>query len=325
MGISRAEVRAIREEDRRAVLAEFGIVNREPLAVGTEAEVYVSDEETLLKLYVGHERFAYLQTLQRFYESIDDSASPLRLPRLLEVKQRGRLVAVLETRLTGVTLETALHGVNAGAQEHLETLYLDAVSALTALKITQPPQCYLLFEQSRQSAISKQSFEAFYADLLAQKVVTVSTLFATVDSTFAEKAAELVAAIRHSAPAPLQVVHGDFFPGNVLVTADYQQVVGVIDFGSFTLFGNHLLDWAGAFGFYQMYAPERGQIRDRLLSRILDRLTQAEAKPFFQFLLANAILTSDLYVTGANPLDDGHFAWAVELVNEASYWHNALS
>lgn len=325
MGISRAEVRAITAEDRRAVLAEFGIATREPLAIGTEAEVYVKDEATLLKLYAGHERLGYLQTLQHFYERIDDSASALRLPRLREVTQRGNLVVVLETRLAGVTLETALNAVAADEHERLETLYLDAVSALKALRITQPPSHYLLFDQSGQSATNQQSFEDFYANLLAKKLATVGAIFATVDPTFAGKAAALVAAIRSSGPAPLQVVHGDFFPGNVLVTPDYQQVVGVIDFGSFTLFGNHLLDWAGAFGFYQMYAADRWQIRARLLPRLLDRLTQSEAKAFFQFLLANAILTSDLYVTGANPLDDGHFSWAVELVKEASYWRAALS
>jgi len=325
MGISRAEVRAITEGDRRAVLAEFGIVNHEPLAVGTEAEVYGRDGATLLKLYAGQERLAYLQTLQQFYDSVDDSASTLRLPRLLEVTQRGKLIAVQETRLAGVTLETALNAVATDEHERLETLYLAAVGALKALKITQPPQHYLLFDQSGQSATNGQSFERFYADLLAKKLITVGALFTTVDPTFAGKATALVDAIRHSEPAPLHVVHGDFFPGNVLVTPDYQQVVGVIDFGSFTMFGNHLLDWAGAFGFYQMYAPNRRQVCGRLLARILDRLTQAEAKVFFQFLLANAILPSDLYVTGANPLEDGHFAWAVELVNEASYWQNALS
>lgn len=139
MGISRAEVRAITEGDRRAVLAEFGIVNREPLAVGTEAEVYGRDDATLLKLYAGQERLAYLQTLQQFYDSVDDSASTLRLPRLLEVTQRGKLIAVLETRLAGVTLETALNAVATDEHERLETLYLAAVSALRTLKITQPP------------------------------------------------------------------------------------------------------------------------------------------------------------------------------------------
>lgn len=324
MVISRAEVRAIGERDRRAVLAEFGIAAPEPLAVGTEAEVYEKDEQTLLKLYAGHERFAYLQTLQQFYHSIDDHASILRLPRLLEVTRRGNLIVALETRLAGVTLETALNLLDADQHERLETLYLDAVGALKALQITEAPQRYLLFDQSGQSATSGQTFEHFYADLLANKLVTVGSIFNTVVQTFTSKAVDLVEAIRSHRPAPLHVVHGDFFPGNVIVTPDYQQVVGVIDFGSFTMFGNHLLDWAGAFGFYQMYAPDRWQIRARLLPRILDRLTQVEARSFFQFLLANAIVTSDLYVTGANPLDDGHFAWAVELVNEANYWKNAL-
>lgn len=308
MGIMRANVQAIQAERRQQVLAEFGITKTEALAVGTEAEVYEKDEQTLLKLYAGQERFAYLQTLQAFYDRIDDSVSTIRLPRLLEVTQRGPLVAVLETLLAGVTLETALSRLDASQHDRLEILYLDAVRALQALQITEVPQRYLLFDGSGQSATSRQSFENFYADLLANKLVTVGGIFTTIDQTFTRKAADLVEAIRCNRPTPLYVVHGDFFPGNVLVTEDYQQVVGVIDFGSFTMFGNHLLDWAGAFGFYQMYAPDRHQIRARLLPHVLERIGLADARPFFQFLLANAILTSDLYITGANPLDDGHFA-----------------
>ena len=168
-------------------------------------------------------------------------------------------------------------------------------------------------------------FETFYAGMLAQKIERIGPLFQAFVPTFAQRASALVQALRTSENTALALVHGDFFPGNVLVNDALDRVTGVIDFGSFTLFGNTLLDVAGAFGFYQMYAPDRAAIRERLLAKIRHRLTPDEQPAFFQFLLAHAILTSDLYVTGPRPTPGRPFPVAAEIVADAQYWDEALS
>jgi len=160
--------------------------------------------------------------------------------------------------------------------------------------------------------------------MLEQKLERVSAYFQSSIDAFEARARELVTAIRQGQTAKLSIVHGDFFPGNVLVDDDLTQVSGVIDFGSFTLFGDYLLDVAGAFGFYQMYDPERFAIRRRMLPKILERLTDHEQPVFFRYLLANAILTSDLYAPTPDPRDDGHFQWAAEIVANEEYWQRAL-
>src|SRR5690242_13646252 len=73
MDLNRADAKLIRDEERREVLAKFGMANSEPLAVGTEAEVYDRDDGTLLKLYADAGRLGHLRTLQRLYETIDAS------------------------------------------------------------------------------------------------------------------------------------------------------------------------------------------------------------------------------------------------------------
>ena len=102
-------------------------------------------------------------------------------------------------------------------------------------------------------------------------------------------------------------------------------MTGLVDFGSFTLFGNYLLDVAGAFSWYRMYHPDRQAIRARLLPQVLARITQVEVPRLFQFVLANAILTSDLYLVDGNYQTDGHFGWAAEIVSQDVYWQKALA
>jgi len=324
VNINRADSQAIQAEARNKLLAEFGVSPDALVGRGSEAEVYALDEHTVLKLYAGLERLAHFETLQRFYDELDTSACEIPLPRILEIRPFDQLVALVETKLQGAPLEAVLTQVNEMNLHHVEDLYLDAVCALKTIKLSTPPKTYLLFDDNGSSAVATQSFATYYATLVAAKLATVGEPFAVYDPSFAVDAAALVAAIRTGPSVSLTVVHGDFFPGNVLVNAEATQVTGIIDFGSYTLFGDHLLDLAGAFGFYQMYHPARRAIRQRLLPRVLARIEKAETARFFQYLLANAIVTSDLYLTGS-PHEDGHFRWAAEIVAEQEYWEHALS
>ena len=324
MDIDRAVVQHIRAEERQKVLADFGLAQAKPLAIGTEAEVYELDGATLLKLYANISRLPHFQTLHKLYNTVDISASSLTLPKIYTIASYENLIAIVETRLSGEPLESLLPYLQGEQLERVEALYLDAVWQLKEVKVTEAPTTYLLFDEVGMSDTSQQSFAAFYAGFLEQKVAKVGRFFQSSTPSFIEKTADLVQTIRSGKSAPLCLVHGDFFPGNLLVDKHVTRVEGMIDFGSFTLFGNYLLDVAGAFGFYKMYDPQRRQNRARMMPQILARLAAAEKPRFFQFLLANAILTSDLYATTPDPRGDDHFQWAAEIVSNDSYWDAAL-
>ena len=324
MDFNRANATFIRAEDRQQVLAQFGLAQVEPLAVGTEAEVYEYDHAILLKLYADPRRRSHLETLRNLYNNVDTVKSGLRLPRIHDIIQSGNLIAVIESRLEGDPLENRLPDLAGSQLDRAETLYLDAVWKLKDVELKQMPQTYLLFDDKRVSEVATGPFESFYAGLLEQKIARVGRYFQPACPAFADKSTALVNALRTGENAPLSLVHGDFFPGNVLVNENLDRVTGVIDFGAFTLFGNTLLDIAGAFGFYRMYDPDRASIRERMLGKIRDRLSAGEHPVFFQFLLAHAILTSDLYATAPDPLTDDHFQWAAEIVAEERYWDRAL-
>ena len=322
--LNRADASQIMLEDRRQALKAFNISGAKPLAVGTEAEIYIWEDNTLLKLYADSSRIAYFETLRSFYNNIDTSQSGLLIPKIHDITQHGNIIATIESRIDGVPFAKLLKGLNKVDHDQAENLFLDTVWKIKSFKVTKALKTYLLFDQELVSVVSQQSFEIFYARLLQNKIRKVSQFFEFGFPSFPQKAAALVSAIRHGHPAELSVVHGDFFPGNVLMDKKMAQANGIIDFGSFTLFGNFLIDISCAFGFYRMYDRDRINIRRQMLPKILHRLTNAEIPVFFQFLLAHAILTSDLYSSGSDPRDDGHFRWAAEIISDNSYWKQAL-
>ncbi len=325
MDPNRADSKQIQDEERELVLSEFGLAGARPLAIGTEAEVYLKDDHSLLKLYADSSRLGHLQTLGHLYESIDSADVGFRLPAIREIVPYGSLIAVIEERLHGEPLADLLPNLQSDDLDRAEELYVDAVWKLKEIVLRTPPETYMLFDDDQVSLVARESFEAFYARMLDLKLARVSRYFQLSYPRFSADSSQLVNAIRTQRASQPALVHGDFFPGNLLVDAPVSQVQGVIDFGSFTMFGDHLLDVAGAFGFYEMYHPDRALIRERLLSRILPRLSEQERPIFFRFLLANAIVTSDLYASDSNPVNDDHFRWATEIVCEPHYWDEALS
>ena len=326
MDLNRADVSQITDEARQQVLKAHDLdPTTKPFAIGTEAEVYAYTADSVLKIYAGAGRLVYLEILRDFYEMLNTDDTTLTLPKIRAITQHDDFVAVVESRIAGVPLEDKLASLDETQHPQAESLYLDTLFQLRHIKLTEQPKTYLLFDDTQQSATAHQSFNAFYADFLAQKIERVGRYFLLANPDFDTQASHLVEVLRAGTTETLSIVHGDFFPGNVLVSEDLQKAHGVIDYGSFTVFGHYILDIASGIGFYRTYAPDRQQIRERLLTNAIQRLPDGDARTLFQYLLANAILTSDLYAPKPNPTSDGHFQWAQEIVATASYWQRAFA
>jgi hypothetical protein len=320
MEISRANAAMIPEPARRLLLHEFGLAPDSLIAVGTEAEVYSLDHARVLKVVGDSSRLRRLETLKGFYESLDETPSGLTLPRILEIKELNGVVGVVETRIPGQPLEVLLPALDHKGLARAEDLYLQSALALGAVRLLRDPEKYLLFDESDGSRVSAQSWPEFYAKLISEKIDRVGDLLKRTVSRFEEKSARLKEALSGEAKTTLSIIHGDFFPGNLLVAPDLSCAYGVVDFGSFTMFGDRLLDLAGAAGFYRMYDPRRSSIRHALLARVEALLLPADVSKLYRYLAAHAVLTCDLYVAESDPRDNGHFQWAVEILEDEGVW-----
>jgi hypothetical protein len=89
MEIKRSDATKISEKHRSYLLDELKVTSKDLLAVGTEAEVYSYGESQVLKLYADSSRLVTLKTLEAFYDSLDDTPSGLKLPRIVTIKESG--------------------------------------------------------------------------------------------------------------------------------------------------------------------------------------------------------------------------------------------
>jgi hypothetical protein len=227
---------------------------------------------------------------------------------------------VIESKVPGRSLEEFLPALNATAEENAIHVYLNAARALKEIKLLTPPTRYILFDETDQSSLSGQTWPEFYAQLLHEKVARVGDLLAQNVSEFRSKFERLIESVGKDIDIEISLIHGDFFPGNLLVAEDLSHATGVVDFGSFTMFGDAMVDMAGAVGFYRMHDPERTAIRNRVLDRAESMLTSNEIGRMYRYLAGQAIVTCDLYISESDPLDNGHFRWALEILEDSRVW-----
>jgi hypothetical protein len=322
MEITRADVTTIIAEDRARILEYFRVSPEDLLAAGTEAEVYSYGDEHVLKLYGDSGRLADLTVLKNFYESLDERPSGLTLPRIVEMRSFGSAIGVVESKVAGRPLEEFLSPLDVTAEENAISVYLHAARALKEIKLLIPPTRYILFDQTDQSSLSEQTWSEFYAKLLHEKFARIGDLLAQNVSEFRSKFERLIEPLRSDTDVEVSIIHGDFFPGNLLVADDLSHATGVVDFGSFTMFGDAMVDMAGAVGFYRMYDPERTAIRNRVLDRAESMLTSSEIGRMYRYLAGQAIVTCDLYVSESDPRDNGHFRWAIEILEDSRVGSN---
>ncbi len=227
---------------------------------------------------------------------------------------------MIESKVPGRSLEEFLPALNATAEENAIHVYLNAARALKEIKLLTPPTRYILFDETDQSSLSGQTWPEFYAQLLHEKVARVGDLLAQNVSEFRSKFERLIESVGKDIDIEISLIHGDFFPGNLLVAEDLSHATGVVDFGSFTMFGDAMVDMAGAVGFYRMHDPERTAIRNRVLDRAESMLTSNEIGRMYRYLAGQAIVTCDLYISESDPLDNGHFRWALEILEDSRVW-----
>ncbi len=277
----------------------------------------------MVKIYCGKERLIQLQKLAQLYRSIDTTRCGFDLPEIFEIYDRDEVIGVKEKRLPGVTLESKLGETPLLRSYKVVDLYFDTISELRQAKLRVVPSQYSLLGDSVRSSLSLNAWSDFYAGQVERKINSVKAVLTLQLRDFDKKAATLLKALRAINCSEFALIHGDFHPGNLLVSEDLSRATGILDFGTFTMFGDGTLDVAAAFGFYDMYSEDRVRIRKEILPIALSKL-ESHPRDFFCYLLSYAILTCDLYVKGEDYKGNGHFQWAVEILANDEYWHEAL-
>ncbi len=113
-----------------------------------------------------------------------------------------------------------------------------------------------------------------------------------------------------------RLIHGDFFPGNLLIDHDHQ-ITALLDFGGLTMFGDYLFDIAAGWVFFDMYDELKANVRERYLALILATLGEQVRGILYRYVLIYSLLSANMY---APDCTDGHYRWCVANLNTNEYW-----
>ena len=237
---------------RRAVLARHRVRPEHLLGRGGEADVYALDPERVLRLYRNPDHHAsaeYIRRIGAFYDTLDRGAVPFALPEVLEVHEED-VTWSIERRLPGRPFDALLAGLSGRDRATAITAYVDGADAFGGLGVPDG------FGDGVGELFTEEELRASsWAELLEARLVLQLERGAPIlrDRVphLDRAAARVTALARAETAVGRTLVHGDFFPGNVLLGDDLQ-VSAVIDLGWLTVVGDATHDVRSAVAFWSV-------------------------------------------------------------------------
>ena len=304
------------EQLRASLVRHFGVTPARMIASGMEAEVYALDEQHVLKLYPGTTGPARLRTLQQFYASLQPGSLSYALPRIdLIVEEQGGCIT-RERRLAGRPMSGLLQGMGPPELEQCMRTYLAAMLELQHVRFRRPLDRYMLFDEDGISSMEHGDWHQFLLRLLARRLHGVAPYLVPYVSDFEGKLGRLRSVLAAPYTGPQTLIHGDFFPGNLLVDPR-GAVTALLDFGLLTMIGDPMFDIATSWVFFDMYDTLRANLRERYLALILSRLGEQTEGVLYRYVMLYSIIAANTY---SPTCEDGHYRWCVANLNNVAYW-----
>jgi fructosamine-3-kinase len=223
------------EAARSAVLERYGVGPDDRVGRGGEAEVFALDAHRVLRLH-RQESEDHARAVAELCGQLDRGAVPYALPEVLEVHGNGETSWTIERRFPGRPFDLLLPELRGEARARALTAYVDGAAAFAGLGMPRgwTGGCGELFTAERLRSVR-------WGDLLAERLrlqlaQARPSLAGTVPALDAVGRRIVAEARTEEATSP-RLVHGDWFPGNVMLDDDLR-VSAALDLGWLTVVGD---------------------------------------------------------------------------------------
>jgi aminoglycoside phosphotransferase (APT) family kinase protein len=218
---------------------------------GGEATVYELTGERVLRLYHRGHVHQDLGAIARFYDEIRRDGLGFALPQVLDHGEVDGVGYSVDRKLPGRVMIDVLPELTGAPRRRMLDSYMRCVEQIRELPL--PAHFGGDFgEFFEDHALRADSWPAYLHASIDRQMAHMGT---ELRKDIAELDEALVALHARIDALPVvdrpSLVHGDYFPGNVLVD-DELQVSAVLDFGPLTVAGDPMLDVASAAVFLEV-------------------------------------------------------------------------
>jgi len=234
-------------------------------------------------------------------------------PLIYEIGHVHGWLYSIENRIPGHEMAVVLSGLAPEQREQAFANYLHAVTELRAVTYPDRPYGELLKRHPLRASSWREFLHASIEASIAANQVPLASDVTDLDAVVATARTALA-----TIPEPPKaLVHGDYFPKNVMLAEDLR-VSGIIDFSPMTVVGDPLMDVAGGLLFLEVldtYQPAD--------SEILSALIRQEYGAGIVDIIEAYRLYYSFYFAGAWRDDTRLYAWCVSNLKRAAATHGA--
>ncbi|PEJ59329.1 hypothetical protein CN692_05655 [Bacillus sp. AFS002410] len=298
------------------VLDKYNVSKSEFLGSGMEAEVYVYDNNKVLKLYNNMSDSNKQKTLKDFYSKIDSSSLSFDLPYIYDTFEENGILVTIEKRIEGSNMQSMLSEMNYSEQNKMIETYLNANLELKSVKIKSNLEGFTLFNDNQISLQKINSWYELLKEIILKKQKELESYFKRDVVNYDVKVNQLVEILSSGYEGEYSLIHGDFYPGNLIISKN-GIVTGLIDFGLMTMYGDNLFDIAISWVCFDMYNELNANLYERYLNIIISTLGEGVRKRLYLYVLIYSFISANFY---SHNCEDGHYQWCVKNLNNNHYW-----
>lgn len=251
-------------ENDPAIPARFraDVVRR--LGRGGEATVYELTGDRALRVFHTHTDLSHLDKISAFYRKLAAFNLPFAVPEIFAYAVEDGVGYSLDRLIRGRAFHDVMPGLTGADRNRALDSFTDAASALSSIPLEGQPYGEFLFD----NALTAETWADFLLARLEENYAKGRPDLVEAIPNVDEIVEALRERIRALPDPPKVLVHGDYFPGNVLMDHDFK-VTGVIDFGWLTVAGDPAMDLASAAIFLNVVRGHQASDAERVHARLL--------------------------------------------------------
>jgi thiamine kinase-like enzyme len=313
-------IKVMNERDKSKILEKYKVSESDLIGCGTEARVYSCHEGRVLKVYNNISDFNKQKILKNFYETIDSREVSYELPRIYHIIEESGTIITIEKRIEGENMQKLLPQLNDEQINNLFKTYLAASLELQNVRTNTAFTNCKLFNDYYINSSEQKDWHSFLKQFLTYRQEGLKDYFSKDVLNYNIKLEKLLKILSSEYEGKYSLIHGDFYPGNLLINED-GRIIGLIDFGIMTMYGDYLFDIATAWAFFDMYDELKANILERYLQVIIENLGEGVRGKLYLYVLIYSMISADFYSVDCN---DGHYQWCVKNLNNEVYWNELI-